>query len=437
MDEIRIVGLDGEEIIVSPVAECAPMEEKNYFLNPKYCRELREVINSSPIFSHDSKYLSKYNLCCAVMDRLDTCVDKLNEMAEYPSTEEDLLVFMMFACMVTDAVQEILIELNEINKKDLRNSFGDNYKYFKDVYMKSPIYNKDVECPTDDSFFEYIRSLMFAHPFETSRAKFLKNGEKQYSPWVIVNSVISGFYEEKDLIGVRIYTNQSEDIIDLRFPFSTLKNYIGSRYERIKLSTDWARKEIDNTEEEWKRVKVNREGTPVDVLKSIYDILSTRYADNSTIQEAIESLDCEITREENLEIVDKFRHKIVEKLPVICDSVDSLDNETLENTCWEILDVRPPKMHSMANYQLEKIFCYLNEDDEPATYGSNADWGLKQAEYFSEEFAKKWVVIKPYEMSFREIKLLVRVACFFENQEQDTEKKPSKKAGKRKSKNKK
>ena len=67
----------------------------------------------------------------------------------------------------------------------------------------------------------------------------------------------------------------------------------------------------------------------------------------------------------------------------------------------------------MMHYQLEKIFCYLTEDG----YG-DVDWGLIQADAFSKEFAKKWVLIKPYDMSFKEIKLLVYVACYLEYQEQ-------------------
>ena len=60
----------------------------------------------------------------------------------------------------------------------------------------------------------------------------------------------------------------------------------------------------------------------------------------------------------------------------------------------------------MMHYQLEKIFSYLNEE-----YG-DVEWGLIQAEAFSKEFAKKWVIIKPREMGFDEIKMLTNVACY-------------------------
>ena len=54
-------------------------ENQGGFLNQGICRKFRETISSSPIFSYDPKYLAQYNLCCAVMDRLDTCVERLNK----------------------------------------------------------------------------------------------------------------------------------------------------------------------------------------------------------------------------------------------------------------------------------------------------------------------------------------------------------------------
>ena len=63
---------------------------------------------------------------------------------------------------------------------------------------------------------------------------------------------------------------------------------------------------------------------------------------------------------------------------------------------------------------LEKIFEYLNDYN----HIESMEWGLKQAEAFSKKFAKKWVIIKPQEMDFDEIKMLIRVACYLEYMEQ-------------------
>ena len=111
--EIKITGPDGNvfDTITVPdeVNQNANPDicEKAFagLLNPSFCRDFREAINSSPIFSEDPKYMAQYHLSCAVMDRLDTCIDKLNKYGEYPDSEEDFLVFMMFASMATDAVK--------------------------------------------------------------------------------------------------------------------------------------------------------------------------------------------------------------------------------------------------------------------------------------------------------------------------------------------
>ena len=59
------------------------------FLNGKLCNELRDAINASPIFADDEQYHPLFNLICAAMDRIDTCVEYLNSHSGYPDTEED------------------------------------------------------------------------------------------------------------------------------------------------------------------------------------------------------------------------------------------------------------------------------------------------------------------------------------------------------------
>ena len=123
--EIKITDPDGnvlDSIIVPDtvdIAESNEVHNTSIFLSPAFCHSFREAVNSSPIFWRDSKYMKSYHLCCAVMDRLDTCIEKLNKYGDYPDSEEDFLVFMMFASMATDAVKEILSQLG-IHKRKIR-----------------------------------------------------------------------------------------------------------------------------------------------------------------------------------------------------------------------------------------------------------------------------------------------------------------------------
>ena len=129
MEEIEIIGLDGEVTKIGNFQEEIIEENKWNFLNPKLCTNLRDAINSSTVFLYDPKYLAQYNLSCAVMDRLDTCISKLEQYGDYPESEEELLSFMMFSCMVVDAVQEIIMELTGCKREDLLSGTNEDYKF--------------------------------------------------------------------------------------------------------------------------------------------------------------------------------------------------------------------------------------------------------------------------------------------------------------------
>lgn len=386
--------------------------EKRHYLNPDICKNLREAVNSTPIFSHDKKYMAKYNLICAIMNRIDSCVNKLNTYSDYPDSEEDFIVFLTFGCMIVDAWKIISKELGiESKEKNV-------YKYFKRYYETSNIYNIDAEIPTDDKFFEYFRALAFAHPFETSRPKFLKNGETQYSPWVSVNKRLSFLYKMKNAVGIRIYSSLSEDIFSVMMPFSVIKGYIKSKHEKIGLVTEWAKKEIENIHNKWKNTKVNRQQDDIAILNEARAILQSRFVDTYSLDKTLSYLTCKTTCPANEKNVTLFREKIKESIPRICDSIDNLDDEGFENAL-SVIYARPNKMHSNAHYQLEKIYFNLHERSDYIDPASNEYWGLQQAYEFSQEFAKNWVTIDVRTMQYDEIKLLVAVACYLEKERQN------------------
>ena len=379
----------------------------SYFV-PQLSRDFRNVINNSPIFLYDEQYKNHYSLACVVMDRLDTCIEYLNKHITYPKNEEDFLSFMMFTCMIVDAVKQILKDLGI-------ESLSKESKYFRKVCLGRPLNLSEEDCPTDDKFFEYFRSLTFAHPFETSRPKFFQKGEIQYSPWVIVNSPVGVFNGISDAIGVRTYSNKCDDILDLQLSFATLKEYIKSRYECICLATKWAEYAVSKEESKWRRQKLNRVQEPIDIYREILKVLISRYHEVYDIEKAINYLECINTVENNKKAVNQFRNALIEKIPAVCDAVEDLDYNLMVEILDDVIHARPPKMHNGAHYQLEKIFTYLREDNN---YSDNYKWGLEQTQNFYEGFAKNWVIIKPFEMSCNEIKLLVSVACYIEKMNQ-------------------
>lgn len=380
------------------------------FLNPDVYREFRNAFNETPLFMYNEEYKTCFNLFCAVTDRLESCIEYLNGHAETPKTEEDFLSFVMFSCMVLDAVKHVLkqLDIEKIDKID----------YFQNICLSKPLNIEKHKCPTDDKFFEYLRSIMFAHPFETNRPKFFMKHEIQYSPWVIANNPATKFRGIKDGVGVRIYSNKFDEIKDLIFSFDVLKKYIKSQYLLLDLATEKVKEIVSLKEIEWKKHKIYRSLDYLDILKEIKDILKLRHEEYYDVETVIRYMGCKNTLKENLTSVERFKQGIIEIIPDLCDAIDSLNYEMATEKLDYILHQRPWKMHSMANYQLGKIYCDLNETQ----IVSKREWALEQVELFSKEFAKKWVTIIPQEMSFDEIKLLVTVSCYLEKIEQEKEK---------------
>ena len=399
-------------------------EEKNTgFLDISLIKDFREAINSSPFFMETRKQENRYSIICAAMDRIEKAVQVLNSTQAAPDKEEGLILYLVFACMIKDGI------------KCLHKCFGrdtlscdEDKEFFIDVRDYNGNIFSEKQFATDDTFFEYYRSLAFAHPTgKTDKRKgriFMQDGEEQCSPWVIAcNSRFHFFTDLKNPIGIRIYSNKYPDgLKDIYFSFNCLQGYIKKRYDLLKELTEWAKDEIKDQEDIWKSQKIKRSDDAIETLKNAMSILESRFETAGDIEELIEYLSCETTLKRNKENVAKYRDAIKEIIPHLCDCIDKLDYDGMSNAILSV-EQYPKNVHQMFYYQMEKIFNYLREKSDVIEEGSNEQWGLIQAEEFADSFAKKWVCIKPYEMSYEEIKLLVRVACYCEWLEEKGEEK--------------
>ena len=375
----------------------------------------RKTIMYSPIFIGSEKYAHRFNLICAVMDRIDSAIKVINSFGALPDSEESFIQFLVFTSILKDGIYKLYE--NIFHKKPpciYEKKFFINVTHYYDKIFNETTY------PTDDEFFEYFRSIAFAHPFETSKRNriFLQNGETQCSPWVITNRYAGFLLDGKNLVGIRIYSNINEKSLkDIFFSFDDLKGYVKKRYDYLPELTKWAKSEVDFQANEWKKVKVEISEDPIKTLNNIVEILESRFEDSQSIKLLITQLEGKNTIEENFVNVEIFKTAIKNMIPTLCECVDNLDYERLEETIGNLYEA-PPKTYGECGYHLEKIFSYLSEKSEVIKIGSDEEWGLIQADNFAKRFAKKWVVIKPYEMSYTEIKLLVCVACYLERQKQ-------------------
>ena len=385
----------------------------NNFLDPKIIEEFREVINSSCIFYEQEQQKKRWNLVCTLLDRIDSAVAYLNAHSDRPSSEEEFLFMLVFASILKDGIYKFYESIYHQKPSTINNK-----KWFSSTTNHTrPLFTHDT-CPTDDSFFEYIRSLAFAHPFETSQnrgdRKFMEKGEIHMSPWVMT----SYLFTDKEVVGVRVYTNKEieRDILDILFPFKNLLSYIKERYLLINLFIKWGKETIDNQNQEWAKTKINRDQTPEGIIDEIKKVLKNRFYEAYSLDDVLYILKYKSTNSINDLSVSKIRKYFVDEINDLCDAVDKLDNEKLEDIL-SYLWKRPQNLHDHAHYELDKIFDYLPDDGKTFEPYSNAEWGMIQAKQFYDQYANKYVYIDFKKMSFKEIKLLIRVSCILGWQE--------------------
>lgn len=130
------------------------------FLDEQKIHEFMELINDNEMFTKRSDLLLLYNLICTFKDRMFSAVDYLNKHCDCPTTEEDFVVFLVYACMVYDG-------FNKMHENLLHQvpPYKGKKEYFKDVKHYEEYYFNDDTCPSDDVFFEYLRAMAFAHSY--------------------------------------------------------------------------------------------------------------------------------------------------------------------------------------------------------------------------------------------------------------------------------
>ena len=338
------------------------------------------------------------------MDRMDSAVDYLNAHSTQPETEEDFVCFMVFAAILRDGIRIVHNKVTGAypNIEDGKKWFSGALRY------NHPVFNEDT-CPTDEDFFEYLRAIVFAHPFGTDRRQerpFMAEGEKHVSPWVFCN----GHFLNEGCVGVRVYTNLQNETKDTFIPFANLKGFVAERYSFIDGITSWAKKCISEQNERWRKREVNRQGDPTETLEDIVAIMRERYVEDTWPEdEALDFLSFSFHAGNDLAL-ELIKKRIVEVLPALCDCIDDLDYEGA-GECLGFIGERPEGLHGMAHYQLEKTFTYIPDEISPCEYDPNVRRGLEMAREFYESYGNRYVNIDFDLCSGKEIKLLTRAAC--------------------------
>ena len=131
-------------------------------------------------------------------------------------------------------------------------------------------------------------------------------------------------------------------------------------------------------------------------------------------------LSCPCTEKSNELIFNKYKQTIINRLPEICDAVDNLDINKIDNIISDLTRISK-KMSFNTYQQLEGIYLYLHESfqRDVLVKGSNEEEALSLVNEFAKGFAKKWVKIDTTKMCNSEIKMLIAAACYFEKKKQE------------------
>ena len=130
--------------------------------------KLREAVNSDDLFWKDPVQKENWNLICAVMDRLDTSIDYINSHSDYSKNENDIILFFVHVSIIKDAIYQVSnsLKIDCSNKENIFYKYAKDYAIFKNIEEYENY--KNSKNVADDQFYEYLRSLVFAHPAETS-----------------------------------------------------------------------------------------------------------------------------------------------------------------------------------------------------------------------------------------------------------------------------
>lgn len=378
------------------------------------CRRLRDLVNSNNMFWQDDVEKRYYNHLCALMDRIDDSMAYIVSHNSQPQTNNEFILFLVHTSIISESIKKFMLMLD----LDYDQCVRDMPSYLSAVCSQEP-FNTIRDRISDDSIFEYIRSISFVHPLDTNRAYLVRQIQESHcSPFILLNRSLC----HEGCVAVHVYSDKQNMPFSLQIPFVDLQGYVYSRYSLLRYIHEELKKHIDTKESLWKKRKINRDLSPELILEDIKAVLHERYQSAYDIDELVDLLTCTYTRPENEEYVKQVQKELIQRLPAICDAIDNMDTEAAYQTYKDILYSRPAKMHDGAGYELEKIFCYLTDD----TQYIDQIFGKSMAALFSKGFASKWVVMDIDNMSFKEIRMLTRIACFMEKQDQDRKKKDNK-----------
>ena len=371
-----------------------------YKLNVDLADKMLRLVDESDIIKNSYKHLSIYNLICASADRIKTCAYFINGHMEYPKTEEDFICLFTFVGMLYDCILRLT--------KEFRVDIKFNNSIFVELYENQKLNILYEDNITDNHIFEYLRSLIFAHPTDTNRVSFLKRrNEHHVSPWVIVHGKNS-FVKAGDKVGIRIYTDKQKEIINLEFSYEAIFAFSFFVYSSLDLVVknieEIIKKENDNSLTK----KIDRGKTLKNIFEEAKAILESRYQDTYILDDLIDIASLNLKDNNNDLIIKKIQFEMFDKINIFCDAINGSDENELDTYTGDFFPNIIDYGYKLGHYHRSKIFEYLNEESSDSNL-EFAKWCLKT---FYDNYASKYICIDFDNYSYNDIKTLLRIADY-------------------------
>lgn len=367
---------------------------------------LRKVLTEDYVLL-ENRNCAKMYIYSTLLDRLEESVNFLNKNLRFSKDANWFYLFMLHSCNIISGVH--------ILGEDIKNNINDKINleeklmYFKNLKVSfedsNDRYNK-IKFSYDKEFFNFLRSTSFAHPFQTNGAYGNKLEEEVfYCPYITL--------DDEKCINLIIYST-IRGIISINFKFKELKDYVLFNYNKLEEYANYYKDKYNKITS--KKHKINRLLSFEDKLSNIIEILDKSHQDSFDLKNLKCYYLCQNTCEENKLVVQKYKKDIENKIDDMCSLTEKRDFSNLNTLVNSFISCRP---YNNGEYhrQLEKIYSNLCEERDEQIINS----ARKIVEEFSKGFARNWVIIKPYEMTCDEIKMLVTIACYYEKMQVNNE----------------
>ena len=376
-----------------------------YKLNVDLVEKMLRLVDGSDIIKNSYKHLSIYNLICASVDRIKTCAYYINDHMEYPKTEEDFICLFTFIGMLYDCILRLTKEFGVEIKFD--NSL------FVELYGNQELNILEEDNIKDNHIFEYLRSLIFAHPTDTNRVTFLKRrNEHHVSPWVIVYGNNS-FAKDDDKVGIRLYSDKQKEIINLEFNHESIFAFSFFVYSSLDEVINNIEKIINKENELSLTKKIDRGKALKNIFEEAKLILELRCQETYYIDHLINIAKIELSDNKNNEAISIIHRDLLVNIESFINAIDENDNEELDCFIQKFFPDNKNYGYNAGHYHRSKIFEYLSDDSSE----SNLKFAKDCLETFYNNYAKYYVYIDINKYDFNDIKTLLYVADYIANKD--------------------